>query len=116
MRGDTFNDAEAGITAETTAGDFGHTRRRSVRLACCSCSCCCCFTLLGGGAGLLIGAVKGIIEGVSNSGTAAEHTWVTVLLTTIRFLACVVGYAVGGLLIGAAFGGVIDFVWFGLLQ
>lgn len=103
------------ITAEPTAGDFGHTRRRSVQLACCCCTSC-CFTLLGGGVGLLIGAVKGIMHGVSSSGNDAENVWLAMLLTTLQFLAYFLGYALAGLLLGAACGGMIDVFWFGLLQ
>lgn len=115
MNGETARNAELGITAEPTAGDFGHTRRRSVRLACCCCTCC-CFTLLGGGIGLLAGTVKGIMAGVSHSGSNAEPAWVAFFLSCLQFIACLIGYAVAGLLLGAACGGVVDFLWFGLLQ
>lgn len=84
-------------------------------MACCCCTCC-CFTLLGGGIGLIGGAVKGIVAGLGSSSTSTDNVLIDILLATIRFLAFVVCYAVGGLLLGAAFGGAIDFVWFGLLQ
>ena len=115
MKADEGHNGAPRIFAEPTKGDFGHTRRRSVRLACCSCTCC-CFTLLGGGIGLIGGAIKGIVASLGGTRTSSDNVLIDVLLATLRFLGFVVVYAIGGLLLGAAVGGAIDYLWFGLLK
>ena len=115
MAGDTRDISRLSFSAEPTSGDFGHTRRRSVRLACCSCTSC-CFTFLGGGIGLIGGVIKGVIVGVGHSSSTTENVWLSALESVVRFIGFLIAFAVAGLLMGAAAGGVIDYVWFGLLQ
>jgi hypothetical protein len=89
-----------------TAGDFPHTRRRSLRLACCTCTCC-CFTFLLGGIGGVTGLVMGLVK-ACRTPTGIENPLAALAVRFVRLVIFMAAYGIAGLLIGAAVGFGID--------
>lgn len=101
--------ATPALQVRPTRGDFGHAGRRGVRLACCTTTTC-CFTLLLGAVGGVAGLATGIVVAAKpgRRSPKSEATLVNALLSIVLFLLYAFGYAVCGLLIGAAVGFGID--------
>lgn len=89
--------------------DFSHARRRNVRLACCTCTTCCFTVLLAG-----VGGLAGLVVGVSSAARARQperSVSSRIMLGLLRYLFSAVAYALAGILIGAAIGFGIDFLF-----
>jgi len=93
-------------------GGFPHVRRRSVRLACCCCSTC-CFTFLLGGVGGIAGIVTGVVKAVSAAPASTEprSELTAYALGFVRVILFALGYGIAGILLGAAVGFAIDFLF-----
>src|SRR5688572_3919964 len=94
------------VVVRPTRGDFPHTRRRSVRIACCSCTCC-CFTFLIAGVGGVAGIVVGIRKACTFS-TSISNPLAAVGVGILRAIVLILAYGLAGILIGAAIGFGID--------
>jgi len=92
---------------ERTRGDFPHVRRRGVRLACCTTTTC-CLTLLVGGAGVVAGLIAGTVAAINARPVVRDSQLSATLLGITKVLLIVGGYALGGLLAGAAIGFGLD--------
>ena len=97
------------VRARRTEGDFPHTRRRSVRLACCTTTTC-CFTLLLGAIGGVTGLVMGLVK-ATRIHSEIENPYAAFVVGAVRLLLLVAAYGVAGMLIGAAIGFGIDFIF-----
>lgn len=96
------------VTVERTEGDFPHARRRSVHLACCTTTTC-CFTLLLGGVGAVAGLITGLVK-FTRTSSGIEDPVAAMLLGIVRCFLYTIGYAIAGMLLGAAVGFGIDFM------
>jgi hypothetical protein len=103
---------ESFMRVRATQGDFPHVGRRSVRLACCCCTSC-CFTFLLGGAGGIAGLITGLVKGVGVTPPASEtrSNAASVGLGFVRIVLYMLAYGIAGILIGAAVGFGIDFLF-----
>jgi hypothetical protein len=94
---------------ERTRGDFPHVRRREVQVACCTTTTC-CLTLLVGGVGLVAGLIAGSVAAINARPVVRDDQLTATLLGIAKVLVIVAGYALGGLLVGAAIGFGLDSV------
>jgi len=95
-----------------TEGDFPHIRGRGVRLACCCCTSC-CFTFLLGGVGGIAGVITGLVKGMHAGPTSTEtrSELASFALASVRIVLYVLAYGVSGILLGAAVGFGIDYLF-----
>ena len=97
------------VRARRTEGDFPHTRRRSV-LACGATTTTCCFTLLLGAIGGVTGLVMGLVK-AARTHSELENPYAAFVVGAVRFLLLAAAYGVAGILIGAAIGFGIDYIF-----